>query len=163
MSIRNLSLIWISRTLLSIMYFAFAQSSWDFAQSTAVTLPSSIQNFKTIGWLECMLWTNAISRDLSLRLVSERYPTLQPPRPTIKSEAPSWHLRHCLQPNIRYSIGQDILWPVHVARLNLNGVQVTINEPNQQPFYKQIFTDRILMDNEHRTLLSCHIKIWKQN
>ena len=47
------------------------QSLWKFAQSTAVILPCSVQNFKTIGREEWMLWTNDISLDFTWRWVPE--------------------------------------------------------------------------------------------
>ena len=50
---------------------SFAQSSvvksfGNFAQSTVVSLPCSVQIFTTISQLRMMFWTNEISRDLSL-------------------------------------------------------------------------------------------------
>ena len=54
----------------------FDRSLWNFAQSTAVSLPCSVQNFKLIGQLQRKLWTNEFSRDLSLRWVSDGYPIL---------------------------------------------------------------------------------------
>ena len=44
-------------------------SFWNFAQSTAVVLPYSVQNFKTMGQLKRVLWTNDVSQDLSLSYV----------------------------------------------------------------------------------------------
>ena len=52
-------------------------SVWNFAQSTAVSLPCSVQNFKPIGQLKRVLWRNEISRDLSLRWVWDGYPILR--------------------------------------------------------------------------------------
>ena len=52
------------------------QSFWNFVQNTAVILPCSGQHFKTIGQLKRKIWTNEISRDFSLRYLSERYPIL---------------------------------------------------------------------------------------
>ena len=40
------------------------------------TVPCSVQNYKVIERLKHMLWTNEISRDLSLRCVSDGYPIL---------------------------------------------------------------------------------------
>ena len=45
----------------SITLILFAQSFWNFAQSAAVILPWSVQNFKMIGLLKRMSWTNKIS------------------------------------------------------------------------------------------------------
>ena len=59
-----------------ITYFSVTQSFWNFAQSIAVILPYSLQNFKTIEQLKRMLWANKISQDMSLRCVSDRYPIL---------------------------------------------------------------------------------------
>ena len=42
----------------------------------SVILPRSVPNFKAIGLIKGMLWTNEISRDLSLRWVSDTYPIL---------------------------------------------------------------------------------------
>ena len=53
-----------------------SQSFWKFAQSTAVSLPCSVQNFKKIWLLINKLWVNEISRDLDLRSVSDGYPIL---------------------------------------------------------------------------------------
>ena len=55
---------------LPITYFSVIKSFRKFSQSMAVSLPCSIQNFKTIRQLKRMSWTNEISRDLSLRWVS---------------------------------------------------------------------------------------------
>ena len=60
-------------TLLSITQTLVDQSFWDFAQSTAVSLPCSVQNFKLIEQLKRMLWTNEILPNLSLRWVSDGY------------------------------------------------------------------------------------------
>ena len=50
------------------------QSSSNSAQSTAASLPWSVQNFTTIRSSKWMLWTNEVSRDLGLRWVSGRLP-----------------------------------------------------------------------------------------
>ena len=65
-----------AKTRSSITSVSILQSSWNFAQNTAVSLPCSVQNCKTIGQLRQMLWTNEISRDLSSRWVWDRYPIL---------------------------------------------------------------------------------------
>ena len=44
-----------------------------------MTLPCSVQNFKTIGQLTGKLWKNETSRDLSLRRVSDGYRILLHP------------------------------------------------------------------------------------
>ena len=41
---------------LSTICFSVAQSFWNFAQSTAVVLPCSVQNFKMMGQLKLMSW-----------------------------------------------------------------------------------------------------------
>ena len=60
----------------SITTVAVIESFWNFAQSTAVILPCSAQNFKRIGLFKQMLWTNEISQHLSLRWVLDDYPIL---------------------------------------------------------------------------------------
>ena len=57
----------------SVTSFAFIQSFWNSAQSTAVSLPCSVQNFKTIARLSNELWANELSRDLDLKGVSNGY------------------------------------------------------------------------------------------
>ena len=64
-----------SREISSITSVSIVQSVWNFAQSTAVTLSCSVQNFKAISQLH-ELWANEISRDLSLRWISDGYPIL---------------------------------------------------------------------------------------
>ena len=54
-----------------ITSFSVVQLSWNFPQSTAVILPCSEQNFKTIGRFMNQLWAYEISRDLGLRWFSE--------------------------------------------------------------------------------------------
>ena len=61
---------------LPVTFFEVEQSFWNFAQSMAVLLPCSVQNFKMIGQLKQMLGTNEFSQDLSLRWVSDRYPIM---------------------------------------------------------------------------------------
>ena len=65
------------RTPLHITYCSVVKSFWNFAQSTAVILPCSVQNFKMIWRLKGMLWTDNFSQDLSFRRVSDGYPILQ--------------------------------------------------------------------------------------
>ena len=52
------------------------QSFWNFAQSTAVILSCSVQNFKTTEQLRNKLLANVISWDLGLRCVSDGYPIM---------------------------------------------------------------------------------------
>ena len=52
---------------------------WTFAQSTAVILPCSLQNFSASGRQEGVLCRIENSRDLSLKCISDRYPILQGP------------------------------------------------------------------------------------
>ena len=66
----------LAKSPLPITYSIVLQLFWNFAQSTAVTLLCSVQNFKMIGQLRWMLWMNEISCDLSLRWVSDGYPIL---------------------------------------------------------------------------------------
>ena len=49
------------------------QLSWNFAQSTVVSLSCFVQNCKTFGQLKQMSWRNEISQVLSLRSVSDEY------------------------------------------------------------------------------------------
>ena len=67
----------LAKSRSSITSVSVIQSIWNFAQSTAVILPCSVQYFKTIGLLTGMFRTNGISRDLSLRWVSGGWPILQ--------------------------------------------------------------------------------------
>ena len=53
---------------------SIVESFWIFVQSTAVSLPCSVHNFKTIRQLRNKLWANVISRDLSSRCVMDGYP-----------------------------------------------------------------------------------------
>ena len=48
-----------------------SQSFWNFTQSTTMPLPCFAQNYKRIGLLKWMLWTDEISWDLSLKWISE--------------------------------------------------------------------------------------------
>ena len=59
-----------------ITHLSVFQSFWNFAQSTAVSLLCSVQNFEMIVQLEQLLWTNEISRDWSSRWVLDRFPIL---------------------------------------------------------------------------------------
>ena len=65
-----------SRTPISI-----TKSFWKFAQSTAVILSCSVQNFETIWKLNNKLWANEISRDLNMGCRSDGYRKLQQPTP----------------------------------------------------------------------------------
>ena len=60
----------LAKSRSSIIYRSVVKSFWNFEQSTAVILPCSVQNFKTIWQICNTLWSNEISRDLSLRCVS---------------------------------------------------------------------------------------------
>ena len=63
-----------------ITYFSLTQWFWNFAQSTAVTLLCSVQNFKTIETLKWMLWTNEILLNLRWSCVLDGYCILQQPK-----------------------------------------------------------------------------------
>ena len=65
----------LAKSRLPITYFADARSFWNFAQTTTEVLSWSVQNFKTIGQLKQVLWTNEISRDICLIWVSDGHPT----------------------------------------------------------------------------------------
>ena len=58
----------------SITSVSIVQSIRNVAQSIAVVLSRSIQNFKTIEWQRIMLWVNESSRDLGVWWVSDGYP-----------------------------------------------------------------------------------------
>ena len=61
------------KTPLRITYRSVAKSFWSFAQNTAVSMPYSVQNFKTIRLISNKVWTNGILRNFSLRWVSNGY------------------------------------------------------------------------------------------
>ena len=106
-SIRNSDL---AKSCLSVTYFAYDQWFWNFAQSTAVSLPCSVQNFKTIVYLCNKLWENEISRGLSLRWVSDRYPILHSPP------------GGCLQYRISHQISSWILFSwnlIHITSMSV--------------------------------------------
>ena len=48
-----------------MIYFSVAQSFWNFVQGMEGLLTCSLQNFKMIGRLKCLLWVNVILHDLS--------------------------------------------------------------------------------------------------
>ena len=60
----------------SITSISVIQSFCNLAQSSAVSLPCSVQNFKMIGWKTNKLWANEFSQDLGLRWVSDGYAIL---------------------------------------------------------------------------------------
>ena len=61
----------------SITFIGAVKSFWNFAQSTAVSLPCSVQTFTTIGQVNDKISEKEISRDLSLRCFSDGCPILQ--------------------------------------------------------------------------------------
>ena len=63
-----------------ITSISVAQSFCNFAQSTAVILPCSVQNFGTSWLLRYKLWANETLRDCSLN--SKGPPIIQQPQPT---------------------------------------------------------------------------------
>ena len=69
----------LTKSRLFTTYFAIEPSFLSFAQSTAVILPCSVQNFKMIGRLKGVKWRNKIVQDLRSRRVLDRCPTLQSP------------------------------------------------------------------------------------
>ena len=75
--IRNLNSN-LAKSRLPIMHRSVVKSFGNFSQSTAV--PCSVQNSQTIWQLEWMIWANEISRDLSLKCVSNGYPILHRPQ-----------------------------------------------------------------------------------
>ena len=54
---------------LPITCWSVAQSFWNFAQCTAVTLLCSVQNCKMIRQQKCILWMDKILWDLSLMII----------------------------------------------------------------------------------------------
>ena len=59
----------LAKSRLSISYFSVVKSFWNFAHSTTVLFPCSVQNFETIWQLKYILWINEISQHLSWRRV----------------------------------------------------------------------------------------------
>ena len=55
----------LTKYRLSITLISVIQSFWHFAKSTTVSLPYSVQNFKTVGQIRNKLWANETSRDFS--------------------------------------------------------------------------------------------------
>ena len=55
---------------LLLSYLSVAQWFCNFAQSMAMILPCSVQNFKAIEQVKCMLWLNKILQDSCLPWVS---------------------------------------------------------------------------------------------
>ena len=115
------------KSYLSITSILNIISFCKFAQSTAVILPCSVQNFKMIGHLRNGLWTNKISRDLSLRRVSEGCPILQQPSGTINAA------------NFLHSFQQNLLthWHLRDHKWSCNYEQVILffaaaTEPHQR-------------------------------
>ena len=66
----------LAKSRSSITSVTIVKSVSNFAQSTAVILPCSVQNVKAIGQLNHESLANEISRDLSLRWISDGYPIL---------------------------------------------------------------------------------------
>ena len=62
-SVRNLNLAKYRSSITSV---SVVQSFWNFAYGTAVILSCAVQNFKATVALSTKLWTNEISRELSL-------------------------------------------------------------------------------------------------
>ena len=84
----------LAKSRLPINYCSVVKLFWNFAQSTAVSLQCSLQFFKTTWQPTWVLWTNEISRDLSLRFVSGGYPIWQSPKDYfIGTEAIMWLAR----------------------------------------------------------------------
>ena len=67
---------WTQISLYLLTYFCVTQLFWNFALSTKLTLPCSVQNFKMFRQLRLMLWANGILWDWSLRCILEGNPTL---------------------------------------------------------------------------------------
>ena len=65
-----------SKSHLPITYLPTAQSFWNFAQSMAVTLPCSVQNFKMIGQKKSLLLIEEFRQDLSFKTNYEGYSPL---------------------------------------------------------------------------------------
>ena len=56
-----------------LSYFSIIQSFSNFAQGTTVILPCPAQNFKMIGYMRGMVWSDKILWDLASRWVSSAY------------------------------------------------------------------------------------------
>ena len=61
----------LAKSRLPITSFSVIKSFCNFAQSTTVTLPCCVQNFRAVWQMTCMLWANRISLDSSLSWVSK--------------------------------------------------------------------------------------------
>ena len=66
----------LAKSRSSITSVQIVKSVWSLSQSMEVSVPCSVQNFKTIWSLIHRLWANEVSRDLGLRWVSGGYPIL---------------------------------------------------------------------------------------
>ena len=66
-----------AKSRLSITDCWVVKSFWKFSPRTAVSLPCSMQTFKTIWQQLGVLWTDEISRAFSLKCVSDVYFVLQ--------------------------------------------------------------------------------------
>ena len=98
----------LAKIRLPITGFAVAQSFWNYAQSTTVILPCSVQNFKMIGQLKRMLWMDEILRDLSFKTSFRRIIFIaQPPRC-----AGCWMIRSRLTPVRR----TYVVWRLYADR-----------------------------------------------
>ena len=53
----------LAKSCSSITSVSVVQSLWNVAKSTLVSLPCSVQNFKTIGYVMKKLYSNEVSRD----------------------------------------------------------------------------------------------------
>ena len=65
-----------AESLSLITYFVVDKFFLNFAQSTAVTLPCPVQNFKRIRLWDNKLWVNEILRDFISRLTTDIFPIL---------------------------------------------------------------------------------------
>ena len=63
----------LTKSRFPITYFPITNSFWDFAQNTAVSLPCTVPNFKTMERIKQMLLSNQFSWDLSLSCISDGY------------------------------------------------------------------------------------------
>ena len=91
----------LAKPLSFITSFSIGHSFWKFAQSTAVSLPCSMQNFRTIGQPKNKLWANEISLYLSLRWISAGYHLLRQPQVFVALSAPNMtYSKTLVRPNL---------------------------------------------------------------
>ena len=133
----------LAKSRLRNTYCSFGRSLWNFAQSTAVVLSCSVQNFKTTRQLHWMLWINEILRDLIPTWVSEGCLILQQPRAPIRTplRPPIVMLRSC--------------W-------HTDGTMHYIMDNSQPQSLMGPFIHDLVYPEQYNNGLGCHIRIGKR-